>query len=218
MREEQISVTLSPLLETLAPMVRKVDVKKFYNPSWLDIWAFLLLAILCSMPRGLQHNCKVKGKQPNESLIGQCEQKITQGFLLVSLLWYQKFVFDKSPILSYSLYLGIFFISIHQQWMLFWLGIGHTLIKFKGKIELVHEIDLASDHVSYTNRLLVTNQESPELSLYPFKRVCRTTFQKTWGKLPNLLGMKLTTDITWLFLSSVNTDVFAYFLCYRCGL
>ena len=32
-RKEQTSVTLSPLLETLGPMVRKVDVKKFYNPS-----------------------------------------------------------------------------------------------------------------------------------------------------------------------------------------
>ena len=32
-REEKISDALSPLLETLGPMVRKVDVKKFYNPS-----------------------------------------------------------------------------------------------------------------------------------------------------------------------------------------
>ena len=87
---------------------------------------------------------------------------------------------------------------------------AHTLIKFRGKIELVHEIDLVSDHLEYTIRLLVTNQESPELSLYTFKRVCRTTFQKAWGKLSNLLGMKLTTDITWLFLSAVNTDIFIF--------
>ena len=32
-REEQISVTLSPLWQTLGAMVKKVDVKKFYNPS-----------------------------------------------------------------------------------------------------------------------------------------------------------------------------------------
>ena len=147
MREEQISVTLSPLLETLAPMVRKVDVKKFYNLSWLDIWTFWLLATPCSMPRGLQHNCKVNGRQPNESLIGQCEQKITQGLLLVSLLWYQKVVFDKSPNLSLIFYLGFLFISIHQQWMMFWIDIGHTLIKFRGKVELVYEIDLVSDHL-----------------------------------------------------------------------
>ena len=33
MRKEQISITLSPLLETLGPMEGKVDVKKFYNLS-----------------------------------------------------------------------------------------------------------------------------------------------------------------------------------------
>ena len=73
---------------------------------------------------------------------------------------------------------------------------AHILIKFRGKIELVHEIDLVSDHLEYTIRLLVTNQESPELSLYTFKRVCRTTFETPSGKLPNLLGMKLTTNVT----------------------
>ena len=49
------------------------------------------------------------------------------------------------------------------------------------------------------------------LSLYTFKRVCRTTFETPLGKLKNLLGMKLTTDVTWLFLSAVNNDVFVYF-------
>ena len=44
------------------------------------------------------------------------------------------------------------------------------------------------------------------------------TFKTPWGKLPNLLEMKLTADVTWLFLSSVNTDIFVYFFCYRCGL
>ena len=73
---------------------------------------------------------------------------------------------------------------------------AHILIKFRGKIELVHEIDLVSDHLEYTIRLLVTNQESPELSLYTFKQVCRTSFKTPSGKLPNLLGMKLTTDVT----------------------
>ena len=33
----------------------------FFNPSWLDIWTFWLLVTLCSMSRGLQHNCKVNG-------------------------------------------------------------------------------------------------------------------------------------------------------------
>ena len=39
-------------------------------------------------------------KYPEESLIGHCKDNITQGFLLVPLLWYQKYVIDKSLILT----------------------------------------------------------------------------------------------------------------------
>ena len=106
-------------------------------------------------------------------------------------------------------------LTVHVLFNWYW---AHTLIKFRGKIELVHEIDLVSDHLWYTNSLSVRNQESPDLSLYTFKRVCSTTFHKAWEKLSNLLGIKLTTDITRLFLSAVNADIFVYFLCYRCGL
>ena len=53
----------------------------------------------------------------------------------------------------------------------------HTLTKVTMKIKLVHEVDLVCDHLKHTNRLLVTNRESPELSLYTFKRVCRTTLE-----------------------------------------
>ena len=58
--------------------------------------------------------------------------------------------------------------------------------------------------------MLVTNQESSELFLYTFKPVCRTSSEAPRGKLPNLLGMKLTTNVTLLFLS-VNNDTFVYF-------
>ena len=34
------------------------------------------------------------------------------------------------------------------------------------------------------------------LSVYTVKPVCRSTFETPWDKLPNLLGMKLTTDVT----------------------
>ena len=34
--------------------------------------------------------------------------------------------------------------------------------------------------------------------------MCRTTFETPWGKLQILLGMKLTTDVTWLLLSAVD--------------
>ena len=55
----------------------------------------------------------------------------------------------------------------------FW---AHTLMKFRRKIEMVHEIDLVSS----------------ELSLYTFKRVCRTTSKRlgetskfTWNEVEN---------------------------------
>ena len=102
--------------------------------------------------------------------------------------------------------------------MVFWVGIGYTLIKFTGKIKLVYEVDLVCDHLWYTKTLLVTNWEPPELSLYTFKPVCRTTLETYWGKLQNLLGMKVTTDVTWQFFSAVNNGLFAVVFCHRWGL
>ena len=58
---------------------------------------------------------------------------------------------------------------------------------------------------------LVTNLESPELSLYAFKAVCRPIFETLWGKLQNLLAMKFTTGVTLLLLSAVDNNVFIYF-------
>ena len=83
--------------------------------------------------------------------------------------------------------------------MVFWIGIGHTLIKVTENIKLVYEVDLVCDHLWHTNRLLATNWEALELSLYTFKPVCKTTFETYWGKRQNLLGMKLKTDVTLLF-------------------
>ena len=34
--------------------------------------------------------------------------------------------------------------------------------------------------------------------------MCRTTFEAPWGKVQSLLGIKLTTNVTLLFLSAVN--------------
>ena len=59
--------------------------------------------------------------------------------------------------------------------------------------------------------MLVTNQESSELFLYTFKPVCRTSSEAPRGKLPIFLGMKLTTNVTLLFLSALNNDTFVYF-------
>ena len=52
-REGQIPVTLSPLWENLGPVLTKVDVIKFYNPSWLEKWTFWLLVTLCNRPKDL---------------------------------------------------------------------------------------------------------------------------------------------------------------------
>ena len=68
-----------------------------------------------------------------------------------------------------------------------------------------------------SNRLLVTNREPPE-PLYAFKPKCRTTFETPWGKLQNLLGMNLTTDVSLLLLLSVVNDTFICFLCHGCWL
>ena len=38
------------------------------------------------------------------------------------------------------------------------------------------------------------------------------TFETPWDKLQNLFGMKLATDVTLLFLSVADSDIFAYFL------
>ena len=81
----------------------------------------------------------------------------------------------------------------------------------------MHEINLVCDHLKNTEIKLVTNLEPPELSLYAFKPVWRTIFETLWGKLQNLLGMKLTTGVTLLLLSAVDNDIYI-FLCHMCWL
>ena len=56
-------------------------------------------------------------------------------------------------------------------------------------------------------RLLITIQESPELSIYTFKSVCRTTLETPWDKLQILFEMKLTTDVSLPFLLEVNNNI-----------
>ena len=70
-REGYIPATL----QNPEPILSKIDIAKFGNPSSFDIWTFRLLVTICSMPRDLKHNCKVNdnAKQPDESLTGQYE-------------------------------------------------------------------------------------------------------------------------------------------------
>ena len=87
----------------------------------------------------------------------------------------------------------------------------HTLINV---VYRENQIDLASSRfcswLYRTKRLWVTNREPPELSLYAFKPVWKTTFKTPWRKLPNLLGIKLLTDAILLFLLSVNNVIYLF--------
>ena len=47
-------------------------------------------------------------------------------------------------------------------------------------------------------------------SLAAHHESARTAFETPWGKLRNLLGMMLTTDVTLLPLSAVDKDIFVY--------
>ena len=70
-REGYIPATL----QNPEPILSKIDIAKFGNPSSFDVWTFRLLVTICSMPRDLKHNCKVNdnAKQPDEYLTGQYE-------------------------------------------------------------------------------------------------------------------------------------------------
>ena len=95
-------------------------------------------------------------KWPDESLIGQCEHNITQGFLLVSLLSYQKDDFVKFPIIIKFVFRAFLYLnlsSLHVILNRYW---ANTLIKVTMKIKLLHEIDLVCDHLKNTKRKLQT--------------------------------------------------------------
>ena len=113
-------------------------------------------------------------KWPDELLIGQCKHNITQGFLLVSLLSYQKAAFFKLPIIIKFVFRAFLYLnssSFHVVLNRYW---AHT----------------------YFDKSYRENQ---------------TIFETLWGKLQNLLGMKLTTSVTLLLLSAVDNDIYTYF-------
>ena len=91
-------------------------------------------------------------------------------------------------------------------------------LQVTAKIKLVHKIYHVCDHLKHPKRLLNTNWELPDLLLYTFKLVFRTTLETPYSKLRILLEMKLTSDVTIAFLLAVNNDNSIYFLCHSCGL
>ena len=95
----------------------------------------------------------------------------------MSLLSYRKVVFVKFPIVTKFVFRAFLYLnssSLHVILNRYW---AHTLIKVTGKVKLVHEIDFVCDHLKNTKRKLVTNVESPEVSLYAFKSVHRTILE-----------------------------------------
>ena len=82
-----------------------------------------------------------------------------------------------SNIIIKSVFGAFLYLNPSSVYMILNWYYAHTLIKVTEKIILVHEIDLVSDHLLNTKRVLVTNQQSPELSLYALKPVGRTTFE-----------------------------------------
>ena len=136
-RKEEIFVSLPPLWESLWNYFQQswcCEIFTIYHDFIYEPFDSYLPSAVCQEACNITARETIMCKQPDELLIGQCEHNITRGFLLVSLLWYQKVVFDKCLILCYSLYLGLSFVSIHQQCILFWIGIGHTLIEVKREI------------------------------------------------------------------------------------
>ena len=101
--------------------------------------------------------------------------------------------------------------SVHVVLNWYW---ARTLITVTEKIELVHEIDLVCDLVI----LFIAHHKSVSFKIkiywvffYTFKPVCGTTFETLCERIQNLLVMKLTTDVTLLYLSALDNDIFVYF-------
>ena len=101
--------------------------------------------------------------------------------------------------------------SVHVVLNWYWV---HTSIKITEKMKLVHEIDPVCDLVIF----FIAHHKSVVFKLgiywaffYIFKPVCRTNFKTLCERLQNLLGMKLTTDVTLLYLSVLDNDIFVYF-------
>ena len=131
----------------------------FYNTSWLDIWTFWLLVILCSMPRSLQQNCKANGNVK------------TAGWVTKWAMWTQHN--PRVPLGVITMISKVCFLQMFKN-----------ILKFL-------------------------------LRAFFYLNPSTITFETPWGKLQSLLGIKLTTNVTLVFLSAVNNNLILYFLCHR---
>ena len=126
----------------------------------------------------------VMWKKPDESLIGQCDHNITQGFLLLSLLWYQKIIFAKFSIIKFAFSVFLYQnsssldVALNRYW-------APTLISYSEKQIGAWNRSCLWPFVGHQEK--VTNLESRERSLYSFKTVhnyfwnsLRQTSKSTW--------------------------------------
>ena len=127
----------------------------------------------------------------------------------MSLLWYQN-VFKKSPILSLSLNLGLFFISIHQQCMLFWIGIGHTSINVVERENQIGAWSRSCLWLYHTKRLCYKPRTSwpPSISTSAknyFQNSLRQTSKYTSNEIENWCNFTVSFIICLFFKLQVWT-------------
>ena len=109
------------------------------------------------------------------------------------------------------MYLGLSFVSIHQQCILFWTH-SHKSYR-ENQIgawnrSCLWPLIAHQETVSYKPRI----RWAISIYLHTFKPMCRTTFKTPWSKVQNLLEIKLTTNVTLLFLSIVNNLCFFFYV------
>ena len=115
-------------------------------------------------------------KKPDDSLIGQCENNITQGLLLVSLLWNQKIVFGKSQMLSQFVFRAFLYLnSSTVHFVLNWYWTHFDKSYRENQTDASNRfcswpLTAHQETVSYKHRT------SWALSLHTFKPVCSTKF------------------------------------------
>ena len=104
------------------------------------------------------------------------------------------------------------------------MKIRESLIRGSRETEFISRIKKLVFFCPYISSPTVKNGMYRALCFHDFIRP--SYFCEIWAlcvsrlevNLKNLLGRKLTTDVIFIFLTSVNNDYYLYFYCYRYGL
>ena len=133
-------------------------------------------------------------KKPDDSLIGQCENNITQGLLLVSLLWNQKIVFGKSQMLSQFVFRAFLYLnSSTVHFVLNWYWTHFDKSYRENQTDASNRfcswpLTAHQETVSYKHR----TSWALSLCIHLNQFVAPNSLRKS----SNLLGMKLRRDVT----------------------